>query len=313
MSKRKNPPHLFYSAEDDRRHAKHEKALSSQEQISSQAYRLAFDDVDFLLREELRPVRFLLELTKPELLLQEHGVNRTVVVFGSARTVDMATAQRQHNEISRLLVDNPEAEKLQARLVKAEADMRHAEYYEKARELSKRISENSGCKGCPQLHVVTGGGPGVMEAANRGASEAGYESIGLNIVLPHEQYPNPYITPELCFQFHYFAMRKMHFMLRARALVAFPGGYGTLDELFETLTLIQTHKIKPLPVLLFGKAFWQKLINFDLLVEEGMIAPDDVNIFRLVDDVDTAWEIIRESLPEDQVGNEDQNGPAVQS
>ena len=299
MSNRKNPGHLFHSAADDRRHARIERSEIAQGQISSPAYKLAYDDIDFLLRDDMRPVRFLLELSKPELLLQEHGVEHTVVIFGSARTCDMETAMRSREALNEAMADASNDNDLRQQLARAEADIRHATYYEQARRLAHLISERSGCSECPQLHVVTGGGPGIMEAANRGAREAGAETIGLNIVLPHEQTPNPYITPELCFQFHYFAMRKMHFMLRARALVIFPGGYGTFDELFETLTLIQTGKIKPLPVLLFGRNYWQKAVNFDLMVEEGMISPDDVGIFQFVDDEEEAWQIIRDSLDVD--------------
>jgi hypothetical protein len=299
MSNHKKSGHLFPSAADDRRLARKERSKIAREQINSSAYKLAYDDIDFLLRDDMRPVRFFLELSKPELLLQEHGVNRTVVIFGSARTRDMDQAQQNRDRIKQALAPAPEDVSLLQQLAKAETDIRHATYYEQARCLARLVSERSGSSDCPKLHIVTGGGPGVMEAANRGAREAGAETIGLNIVLPHEQTPNPYITPDLCFQFHYFAMRKMHFMLRARALVAFPGGYGTLDELFETLTLIQTGKIKPLPVLLFGREYWQKLINFDFMVDEGMISPEDAGIYRFVDDEEQAWEIIRDSLDKD--------------
>ncbi len=297
MSKRKKPGHLFPSAAEDRKTAHHLDSISSStEQINSPAYRLAFDDNDFLVREELRPVRLLLELTKPELLMQEHGIHRTVVIFGSARNPVPEEAERRLNAAREALTFEPDNPELGKALLAAEAGKRHADYYDKARQLSALITSRSGCGECPDLHVVTGGGPGIMEAANRGAMEAGGESIGLNIVLPHEQFPNPYITPALCFRFHYFAMRKMHFLLRARALVVFPGGFGTLDELFETLTLVQTRKIEPLPVLMFGREYWQRLINFDLLVEEGMISPEDVKWFRYVDDVEEAWGIIRQSL-----------------
>ena len=299
MSRRKNPGHLFPNAAEDRRHAYADTEKIPSEQESSSAYRLAYDDIDFLLRDEMRPVRFLLDLSKPELVLQEHGVNHAVVIFGSARTTSMENALLQKQEIEHALSDRPDDPDLLAGLAKADAGLRQAGYYEQARKLAGLVSEKSGCKDCPKLHVITGGGPGVMEAANRGAQEVGAESVGLNIVLPHEQHPNPYITPELCFQFHYFALRKMHFMLRARAMVAFPGGFGTLDELFETLTLIQTRKIEPLPVLLFGKDYWERLIDFDLLVEEGMINQEDLAIFQFVDDEDRAWEIIRSSLEKD--------------
>lgn len=297
MSRRKQPGHLFPTAADDRRYARSEH--EDNPQAGSPAYRLAFDDIDFLLREEMRPVRFFLELSKPELLLQEHGVNHTIVVFGTSRSCDMEEAQRRLKAAREALAKAPGEPSLGQALAAAEADVRHAVYYEQARRFAALASKRSGCAGCPKLHIVTGGGPGIMEAANRGASEAGAESIGLNIVLPHEQYPNRWITPALCFQFHYFAMRKMHFMLRARALAIFPGGFGTLDELFEVLTLIQTKKIEPLPVLLFGPDYWKKLINFDLMVEEGLVSPDHLGIFRYVDDEESAWEIIRESLDND--------------
>lgn len=263
MSKRKRSGYLFPNAAADRKNAVFKDSASrSLEQVKSSSYKLAFDDSDFLTADELRPVRLQLELLKPELEMQEQGIENTIIVFGSART----------NE------SDP--------------------YYIQARELAALISQKSGCENCPDLHVVTGGGPGIMEAANRGADDVGAESIGLNIVLPHEQYPNPYITPELCFRFHYFAIRKMHFLLRARALVAFPGGFGTMDELFESLTLVQTKKIEPLPILLFGKEYWQRLLNFDVMLEEGMISPEDLDYFQFVDDVDTAWDIIRSSLQE---------------
>lgn len=296
MSKRKNPGHLFHSAADDRLLARNDQSDYAREQVESPAYRLAFDDIDFLLREEMRPVRFFLELSKPELLLKEHGVNHCVVVFGSARTTDMATATQLQDLASQAMQEIPDDPALQQQMNRVQRLIQHAGYYEQARALSHMISEFSGNSDCPQLHVVTGGGPGIMEAANRGAGEAGYESVGLNIVLPHEQTPNPYITPALCFQFHYFAMRKMHFMLRARALVVFPGGFGTMDELFEALTLIQTGKILPLPILIFGKDYWQKLINFDLMVDEGMINREDLDLFSYVDNETQAWEIIRDSL-----------------
>jgi len=299
MPNRKEPGHLFHNAADDRHYAYPEKREMSKAQVTADAYKLAFDDIDFLLRDEMRPVRFLLELSKPELLLQEHGINQTVVIFGSARTLDMETARLKKEKAELALNENPGDPDLQKEVSRSDRMIRQAGYYEQARKLSRLISESSGCADCPQLHVVTGGGPGIMEAANRGAHEAGYESVGLNIVLPHEQAPNPYITPELCFQFHYFAMRKMHFMLRARALVIFPGGFGTLDEMFEALTLIQTGKIKPLPVIFFGRDYWQQLINFDFLVEEGVINEEDLSLFRFVDSEVDAWQIIRSSLEQD--------------
>jgi hypothetical protein len=252
----------------------------------SASYRLAFQDPEFLLRDELRPVRLQLELLKPELILQEHHIESTIVIFGSARIpepqaagngLEAAKAELQHD------AGNPV---LQRKVRIAERRLANSHYYEEARKLGRLIGEHSDNH---RLVVMTGGGPGVMEAANRGAQEAGALSIGMNIVLPHEQLPNPYITPELNFQFHYFAIRKMHLIMRAKALVAFPGGFGTLDELFETLTLIQTRKVRSIPVLLFGREFWERVIDFQHLVEEGTIAPEDLSLFTFVDTAEAAW------------------------
>ncbi len=263
--KRRRPGHLFPDAAEDRLYAQHHVAPSDAEkQINSPSYRLAFDDIDYLLEDDQRPVRMQLELAKPEAVMKQHGIEHTVVIFGSAR-MDASSP-----------------------------------YYQQAMDMAAKISEMSGKDSCPDLYVVTGGGPGIRVAAKRGAREVGSQSIGLNIVLPHEQYPNSFITPELCFRFHYFAMRKMHFLLRARAIVVFPGGFGTLDELFETLTLLQTGKIEALPILLFGREYWQRLINFDVLLEEGMASEEDMECFEFVDDIDEAWEIIRLSLVDEQ-------------
>jgi uncharacterized protein (TIGR00730 family) len=280
----------FPSAADDAKTARLTPAVTPQ--VASPAYRLAFDDEEFLLREEMRPVRLLLELSKPELILSEHQIQHTVVIFGSARTLCREAAKEVYFAAKNLWHGDPENPALKALVDQAKRNMRQAENYETARKLAHLITEHCGNEGPPPLHVVTGGGPGIMEAANRGAHEAGGRSVGLNIVLPREQEPNTYISPELCFRFHYFAMRKMHFLMRARALVAFPGGFGTLDELFETLTLIQTGKINPLPVLLFDRDYWQKLINWELLVEEGMISPEDLELITYVDTVEEAWAII---------------------
>ncbi|MCH8265476.1 MAG: TIGR00730 family Rossman fold protein [Proteobacteria bacterium] len=263
---------------------------------NSASSQLAYDDLNFLLRDELRPVRLLLEYTKPELVLQEHDIEHTVVVFGSARSTDVETAERAYQSAIKESKLEPDSTAASGKLKRAAAAVRHAQYYNQARELAAVIAQRSTCGDCPRLHVITGGGPGIMEAANRGAHDVGGKSIGLNIVLPREQQANPYITAGLCFPFHYFAIRKMHLLLRARALVVFPGGFGTLDEFFETLTLLQTNKIEPFPVLIFGKEYWQKLINFELLVEEGMIDPEHLQLFQYVDSVDEAWEIIRKSV-----------------
>ena len=218
------------------------------------------------------------------------------MIYGSARTPSPEMMQQAEDEVCALRESSPDSEELHARQANLQRMQEQAHYYNEARRLGAMISERSACEDCPNLHVITGGGPGIMEAANRGAVDVGAPSIGLNIVLPHEQYPNPWISPEFCFQFHYFAMRKMHFLLRARALVAFPGGYGTLDELFETLTLIQTKKIEPLPVLMFGRAFWEKMINFPYMVEQGVINPEDIELFHYVETAEEAWELIRNSL-----------------
>ncbi|MBV8380543.1 MAG: TIGR00730 family Rossman fold protein [Paucibacter sp.] len=247
------------------------------------SYRLAFADEDFLLREELRPVRMQLELLKPDIGQTEQGVESTIVMFGSARIPSL--------EEARARVAKAAQEGDATGLRRAESMLRMSRYYEEARRFAAIVTEQS--SRCAQpLYVVTGGGPGIMEAGNRGAFEAGGKSVGLNIVLPHEQRPNPYITPELCFRFHYFGLRKMHFLMRSVALVCFPGGFGTLDELFETLTLIQTGKSRHRPVLLFGREFWSRLINFDLLIETGMIAPEDVQLFRYVETAEEAWSVL---------------------
>ncbi|MFH0782614.1 MAG: TIGR00730 family Rossman fold protein [Pseudomonadota bacterium] len=262
-------------------------------QTSSASYRLSYTDIDFLTRDELRPVRLQLELLKPELLQQEHGIDATVVVFGGSRIPEEPEAARIVSQAEQTAAADPANFDNQRKVAIARRVLAKSNYYEEARKLggllSKIYHEQSG----RNLVVITGGGPGIMEAANRGAHDVGAKTMGMNIVLPHEQAPNPYITPELCFQFHYFSIRKMHFLMRAQALIAFPGGFGTLDELFETLTLIQTKKIKPLPVLLFGREFWQKLINFDFLVEEGVVSPEDLNIFKYVETAEEAAEIVK--------------------
>jgi len=265
------------------------------EQTRSSSYKLAFQDNEFLLRDELRPVRLHLELLKPELIFQEHNIESTIVIFGSARIPDPEFAKKLVESLEKEAGKNPSDQSLAGRIKKAKKDLKNSQYYHEARELARLISIN--CQPSQKLScvVATGGGQGIMEAANRGACEAGAKNIGLNIVLPFEQRPNPYITPELSFQFHYFAIRKMHFLMRARALAAFPGGFGTMDELFETLTLIQTRKIRPIPVLLFGKDFWQRVIHFDVLVEEGTISPEDVKIFRYVETAEEAWEEIKKA------------------
>ena len=249
------------------------------------AYRLAFTDTEFLLREELRPVRMQLELLKPELVQREQGIESTIVIFGSARVRPRDQAQLE------LQAAQAGADTAAMRRAQMALDMSH--YYEEAKKFAALVTQRSRALDTP-IYVVTGGGPGIMEAGNRGAFEVGGKSIGLNIVLPHEQQPNPYITPELCFQFHYFALRKMHFLMRSIALVCFPGGFGTLDELFETLTLVQTGKSRMRPILLFGRAFWEKLINLQLLIDMGLISPGDENLIRYVESAEEAWGVLAE-------------------
>jgi uncharacterized protein (TIGR00730 family) len=286
-------------AEDAKRRALHARNFPTAEQDAREpmppeaeryagpesAYRLAFTDTAFLLREELRPVRMQLELLKPELIQQELGIRSTIVIFGSARILpsDVAAQALAQAEAA----DEPQA------VARARTAVAMSRYYDEARRFSAIVTERSRAHADP-IYVVTGGGPGIMEAGNRGAHEIGGKSIGLNIVLPHEQAPNPYITPELCFQFHYFALRKMHFVMRSIALVCFPGGFGTLDELFETLTLVQTGKSRARPILLFGRAFWEKLIDLDHLVETGMISPGDPGLIRYVETAEEAWQVLAE-------------------
>ncbi|MGR3679010.1 MAG: LOG family protein [Paracoccaceae bacterium] len=270
----------FRDAHSDRSRAEH---VPSTPQTRSPAYQLAFADDDFLCRDELRPVRLQLELLKPELLLEEQGIKSTIVLFGGARI--------------------PEPAKKDSARTQTLADL--SEFYDEAREFARLMTKKSKQSGCRENVIVTGGGPGVMEAGNRGAMEAGGCSIGLSIVLPHEQAPNEYVTPELSFNFHYFAIRKMHFLMRARAICVFPGGFGTLDELFETLTLIQTGRMERVPFLLFGKEFWKKIINWDALADAGTISDKDLDLFRFVDTASEAMELIenwepappRDSLP----------------
>ena len=253
--------------------------------LEPQAYRLAFADPEFLLRRETRGIRFQLEMLKPDLAQIEAGIEHTVVVYGSARFVSMEVAQAQ--------LQQAEQSQDPLQLQRARQAVRNAVYYEQARAFAKLVSQHCDC--LPQhekLHICTGGGPGIMEAANRGAHESGAPSVALNIVLPHEQVPNPYVTPDLSFKFHYFALRKMHFMMRAKALVAFPGGFGTLDELFEVLTLVQTRKARPVPILLFGSDYWKRLFNPHVLVEEGTISPEDLELFVHVDTPEEAWQHI---------------------
>ena len=253
--------------------------------LEPQAERLAFADPEFLLRRETRGIRFQLEMLKPDLAQTEAHIDHTVVVFGSARFLDMAKAQAR--------LQDAELSGHASAIAKAQTLVRNAQHYENARRFASLVAQSSAnLPDDEKLYICTGGGPGIMEAANRGAQEAGAPSVALNIALPHEQHPNPYVTPNLSFKFHYFALRKMHFMMRAKALVAFPGGFGTLDELFEVMTLVQTRKARPVPILLFGTDYWKRLINMDVLVEEGTVTPEDLQLFRYVDTPEAAWQAI---------------------
>ncbi|WP_375380499.1 LOG family protein [uncultured Sphingomonas sp.] len=275
-----------------------QEAKSAQTQISTPqtrnpAYRLAFQDMDFLLREDLRPVRFQLELLKPDLILEEAKIASTFVFYGSARIPEPDKARALLD-----LATDDKSRRIAERLVAK------SHYYDVARELARITSRLPRDEdGKRHFVVCSGGGPSIMEAANRGAADEGVESIGLNIVLPHEQAPNPYVSPALSMQFHYFALRKMHFLLHARALAAFPGGFGTFDELFELLTLIQTGKIEPIPVLLFGREFWERVVNFEALVEEGVVSERDLGIFTFVETAAEAWDVVR-TFYEDRAAQE---------
>lgn len=278
----------------------YQRHLSSARQATEQcrdlrdhpSYRLSFADDDFLMQDELRHVRLQLEYLKPQLILEQHQIQATVVVFGSARFLSPEQAQLLLQQAQQQLEQRPDDPDAQLQLKTAQRQLKNSRYYQAAEEFAALVTRHSQQQPEQSLMIISGGGPGVMEAANKGASLAGGQSIGLNIVLPHEQKPNPYITPEFCFRFHYFAIRKMHFLQRARALVAFPGGFGTLDELFETLTLLQTGKVTTVPVILYDKSFWTRLINFDLLVEEGLIKPEDLELIQFVDTPEQAWQAI---------------------
>ena len=270
MRDQRNSP--FRDAKDDRSTASH---VPDTPQTRSPAYRLAFADEEFMCREELRPVRLQLELLKPQLLLDEHQIESTIVLFGGARVPRPSEADQARTETLRGL----------------------AKFYDEAREFARVMTRKSLETQGREFVVVTGGGPGVMEAGNRGAVDVGGKSIGLNIVLPHEQAPNEFVTPELCFNFHYFAIRKMHFLMRARAICVFPGGFGTLDELFESLTLIQTGRMDRVPFLLFGRDFWERIVNWDALKEAGTISPEDLDLFRFVETAEEAAEIIENWEP----------------
>jgi uncharacterized protein (TIGR00730 family) len=258
--------------------------------LNSPGYRRADTDIDFLARDGVRGVRLQIDYLKPELLLEEHAIRQTIVVFGSTRICEPAAASRKVEALRMSLSADPNNVELVHRLTIAERVYAKSHYYEVAREFGRLVSSANHASHKDHPVIMTGGGPGMMEAANRGAFDVGAKTVGLNISLPHEQYPNPYVTPELCFSFHYFALRKLHFLLRAKALVAFPGGYGTFDELFEVLTLIQTRKIKPIPVVLVGETYWQRAVNFEFLVEEGVIDPEDRDLFWFAETAQEIWD-----------------------
>ena len=262
--------------------------------LRSPSYRRSDRDSDLLQRDELRPARLMLEYLKPELLLQEQKVESTVVVFGGTRIIEPKEARQRLEALQSAKGKDPSNVELDKKIRVAERILAKSHYYNAAREFSTIVSKRCQRTNMCRFVVSTGGGPGIMEAANRGAYDVNAKSVGLNITLPHEQFPNPYITPELCFQFRYFALRKMHFLKRARALVAFPGGFGTFDELFETLTLIQTRIVEPLPVVLVGEEFWKSAFNADFLAEEGVIDEEDKEIFCFAETAEEAWDHIVE-------------------
>ncbi len=275
----------FASEEEERR-------VLQQALLDCPAYVTAYEDPVLMERPELRPVRLMLELMKPEIAQAENNVVSTIVVFGSARTPTPEMAQEETAQAEKRARENPGTPEAEKALKRAAKRREHAQYYRVARELAQLVSSRCQIDGTCDHVVVTGGGPGIMEAGNRGAHDVGAKSIGLNIKLPFEQAPNPYITPELCFDFRYFGLRKMHFLMRAKALIAFPGGYGTLDELFEALTLIQTHKVDKIPVILVGKAFWDRIVDFPALADEGVISPEDLDLIAYAEDAETIWSLI---------------------
>ncbi len=261
--------------------------------LNSPSYRLAAQDTELLAHDDLRPVRLQLELLKPEMVFDEAQVASTVVVFGGTQVVDTAEADQRLRDAQAKAAAAPQDERLARDVARAERVLAKSRYYGQAREFARIVSSACQKEGRCDYVVVTGGGPGIMEAANRGAFDVGARSIGLNITLPHEQVPNPYITPELCLQFHYFAIRKMHFLLRAKALVIFPGGFGTLDELFDALTLRQTERMQEIPIVLYGREYWDRVVDFQFLADEGTIQDEHLDLIEYADTPEAAWEIIR--------------------
>jgi hypothetical protein len=262
--------------------------------LHSPSYRVAYKDVDFLSGPKMRATRLELELLKPELTFQEHNIRSTIVVFGSTRILEPAASRKKLERARARLADTPTDPRRQRALARAERLAAKCHYYDLARQFARLVSSCSQTQGQCDYVIVTGGGPGIMEAANRGAYDLGAKSIGLNIRLPREQQPNPYITPELCFQFHYFAMRKLHFLLRAKALVVFPGGFGTIDELFDALMLRQSERMQKIPIIIFGREYWQHAIDFQFLADEGCIDDEHLDLFRYAETAEEAWQIIRQ-------------------
>jgi len=267
--------------------------------LNSPSYEIAFRDLNFLRSDAARPLRIQLEMEKPEWFMRQAGIRSTIIVFGSARFVSHNRAHRNLEEANTKIAHSPDCEEAQDTVARAKQQVAMSIYYEQAREFARIVSEETMAEYPPDYPgpydyvICTGGGPGIMEAANRGADDAGAQSIGLNIKLPYEQHPNPYTSPHLCFQFHYFNVRKLHFMLRAKALVASPGGFGTFDELFEGLTLRQTERMQLIPIILLGTEFWKKCVNFEYLVETGVINRDDLELFHFTDSPQEAWDMIK--------------------
>ena len=270
--------------------------------LASPSYLLAQEDHALLAREEMRGVRMLLELGKPELALQADKIHSTVIVFGGTQIVERTAAERRLSEARRALAATPGDRQAAREVERSQRLLDHAHYYDSARQFAKLVSIDNQCESQRDYVVITGGGPGIMEAANRGAFDVACKSIGLNIKLPAEQQPNPFITPELCFQFKYFALRKFHFILRAAAVVLFPGGFGTLDEMFETLTLRQTHRMQPVPIILFGRDYWSKVIDFQFLADSGVIADHHLDLFTYAETPEEAWQQILDFHARPQTG-----------
>jgi len=263
--------------------------------INSDTYKLAHEDIGLLNRNEMRGVRMLLEITKPDLILEENKILSTIIIFGGASIAEESKTKEKIDDIKKLIKKNPSSVLLKRNLNRLENLLLMSHYYQSAREFSKLASINNQSKSCNSHVIVTGGGPGIMEAANRGAFEANCKSIGLNISLPNEQIPNAFITPGLCFKFNYFALRKIHFVMRSVGALFFPGGFGTLDELFELLTLRQTGMKNKIPIILFGREYWDKIINFEYLADLGLISDEHLNLFEYADTASEAWEIIKSS------------------